>query len=197
MNINSESQNVNPVLVEALALAKSGMYVYPTPKKNGPAHIKWRKGSSTDPATITAWWRKWPNALIGLDCERSGIAAIDADTIKGHGVDGIATLTMLELEHGDLPPTWMQESPSGSKHYLFTGKIKTTAGEVNEKGEVYALGAGVDTRGHGGMIVLAPSHVKGKGSYKRLNDLAPGGITISATATWRGRPRESARSINS
>jgi hypothetical protein len=165
MKNKTNGSEVNPVLVQALALAKRGWYVYPTPAKNGPAHVKWRTGSSCDPKTITGWWRKWPNALLCLDCGRSKVAVIDADSIKGHGVDGAATLFDLELAHEFLPTTLMSKTAGDGTHYFFNdpdGKMKSTAG---------ALGAGVDTRGVGGMVVLAPSHVKGKGVYKWLNEL--------------------------
>jgi bifunctional DNA primase/polymerase-like protein len=63
----------------------------------------------------------------------NGIFVIEADTPKGHKVDGIANLRQLEAEHGSLPITLMAESPSGSLHYYFKHpgagiKVKGTAG---------------------------------------------------------------------
>jgi hypothetical protein len=103
--------------------------------------------------------------LICLDCGKSKVAVIDADSVEGHGVDGLTTLLDLELKNGFLPETLMAQTPSGGRHYVFSdpdGKMKSTAG---------VLGPGVDTRGVGGMIVLAPSVVKGKGAYAWLNSL--------------------------
>ena len=155
----------NPILVSALKLAEFGFYIYPSPKKNGAARIKWRLGSTRDAATITRWWTRWPDDLICLDCGKSKIAVIDADSVEGHGVDGLTNLLDLELQHGPLPETWKARTPSGGEHFFFRdpeGKMKSTAG---------VLAPGVDTKGVGGMVVLAPSLVKGKGAYRWINDL--------------------------
>jgi hypothetical protein len=166
MSDNTEgAKKFNPNLVAALKLAKHGFYIYPSPKKNGKARIKWRLGSTRDPKHITEWWKRWPDDLICLDCGKSKIAVIDADSVDGHGIDGHATLADLEFENEFLPDTLMAETPSKGKHYLFNdpdGKMRNTAS---------LLGPGVDTRGVGGMIVLAPSVVKGKGAYRWLNKL--------------------------
>jgi hypothetical protein len=155
----------NLTLTSALKLAEFGFYIYPSPKKNGAARIKWRLGSTCDAGAITRWWTRWPHDLICLDCGKSRIAVIDADSIEGHGIDGLANLLDLELQHGLLPPTLKARTPSGGEHSFFRdreGKMKSTAG---------VLAPGVDTRGVGGMIVLAPSFVKGKGAYRWINDL--------------------------
>jgi len=155
----------NPILAAALELAQFGFYIYPAPKKNGPARIKWRLGSSRDAALITKWWRQWPSDLICLDCGKSGIAVIDTDSVEGHGIDGLSHLLDLELQHGLLPETLKARTPSGGEHFFFRdpgGKMKSTAG---------VLAPGVDTRGVGGMIVLAPSLVEGKGAYAWINNL--------------------------
>ena len=93
----------NPILTAALELAEFGFFIYPSPKKNGPARIKWRLGSTRDAALITKWWRQWPFDLICLDCGKSRIAVIDADSIEGHGIDGLSNLLDLELQHSLLP----------------------------------------------------------------------------------------------
>ena len=163
----------NPILAAALELAEFGFYIYPSPKKNGAARIKWRLGSTRDAATITRWWTRWPCDLICLDCGKSKIAVVDADSAEGHGIDGLTNLLDLELQHGPLPQTLKARTPSGGEHSFFRdpeGKMKSTAG---------VLAPGVDTRGVGGMIVLAPSFVKGKGAYTWINDLP-----IAALPQW-------------
>jgi hypothetical protein len=57
----------SPLLAAALKLAESGFYIYPSPKKNGAARVKWRLGSTRDAATITRWWTQWPRDLMCLD----------------------------------------------------------------------------------------------------------------------------------
>jgi hypothetical protein len=49
----------------------------------------------------------------------NGIFVIEADTVAGHGVDGLAALRKLEREHGKLPRTLMAVSPSGSVHRYY------------------------------------------------------------------------------
>ena len=149
----------------AVELAEFGFYIYPTPKKNGRARVRWRNDSTRDADTIRRWWTRWPDDLICLDCGKSKVAVIDADTLQGHGVDGLSALLDLEFQHRFLPDTRMSQTPSGGRHFLFRdpdSRMKSTAG---------ALAPGVDTRGVGGMVVLPPSIVRGKGAYRWLNDL--------------------------
>jgi hypothetical protein len=82
----------NPILAAALKLAELGFYIYPSPKKNGAARVKWRLNSTRYSPTITRWWTQWPRDLICLDCGKSKIAVIDADSIEGHGIDGLTNL---------------------------------------------------------------------------------------------------------
>jgi hypothetical protein len=56
---------------------------------------------------------------------------------------------------------------TAKRHSGCNGKIKATVGA-----EGYALGEGIDTRGKGGMIVLAPTKLA-NGQYEWLNDLEP------------------------
>jgi hypothetical protein len=162
------------MLQAALAYAANGWQVFPVPpgdKKSYKAakHSNGRRwGATTDAEEIKADWRKWPDANIGLPTgPETGFFVVEADTIEGHGVDGIANLRALEAEHGALPPTRMAQSPSGSLHHYFRWptdgrKIKNSAG---------ALAPGVDVRGEGGMVVAPPSVRPGKGAYQWLNQL--------------------------
>ncbi len=136
----------NPRLAAALRYCSRGWFVYPSPQKNGPAHVKWKTKATTNQDTVTAWWQRWTQALVCISCGPSGLAVIDLD-VKG-GKNGPAVMKILETIHGRLPPTLQQTTPTGGTHLIFKGTIKTTAG---------VIGAGIDTRGTGGMIVAAPS----------------------------------------
>jgi hypothetical protein len=120
-----------------------------------PVHGKWQEKATTDPDTITQWWRYRPNANIGIATgEASGIFALDVDPDN----DGFETLEKLEGEHGALPATWAVETGSGGLHYYFQWPgfdLRNSAGK---------LGPGLDTRGNGGQVVAPPS-VSGKGPY--------------------------------
>ena len=163
-NVEADATTINPNLAAALRHAARGWYIYPAfPGTKSKTNLKWREASTNSVKQITHWWTKSPNATICLDCEKSGLAALDVD--QKDGKDGRAALDWLELMNEDLPPTLMQRTPSGGTHLIFKGKIKTTVGA---KG--YALGEGIDTRGKGGMIVLAPSKLP-SGQYEWLNNL--------------------------
>jgi hypothetical protein len=56
---------------------------------------------------------------------------IDADSIEGHGIDGLTKLLDLELQHGLSPKTLMARTPSGGEHSFFRdpkGKMKPPLG---------------------------------------------------------------------
>jgi hypothetical protein len=157
--------NLSPIIKSALALARAGFYIYPSPKKDGAARIRWREGSTRDKAMITKWWSQWPDDLICLDCGKSEIGVIDVDTLEGHGVDGEGALFDAQMENDFLPDTLQAETPSKGQHLFFRDPgslLKTSASKI---------GPGIDTRGRGGMIVLPPSVVKGKGAYRWLNNV--------------------------
>lgn len=120
-----------------------------------PLHGKWQEKATTNPDTITGWWRYRPNANVGIGTgEASGIFVLDVDPDNG----GMETLEKLEAEHGTLPATWAVETGSGGLHYYFQWPgfdLRNSAGK---------LGPGLDTRGNGGQVVAPPS-VSGKGPY--------------------------------
>jgi len=108
------------------------------------------KDATTDAAQITAWWTRWPNANIAVQTgQESGFWALDIDP-KHDGDEGLYDL---EKQHGELPPTLMAITGGGGNHYLWAwqdgAEIKSVAGGV---------APGIDTRGHGGYIILPPSN---------------------------------------
>jgi hypothetical protein len=152
--------------------SKRDWYIFPAvvAKKKGHKAAKHSNGRNwgmtKDPAEIRADFQKWPRAGIGIPTGWiNRIFVIEADTKKGHGVDGLAALAALEAKHGKLPATLMVMSPSGSVHryYQHPGeafKIKNSDGTI---------APGVDIRGDGGMV-LAPPSVRKDGVYKWLNN---------------------------
>jgi hypothetical protein len=158
-------------LVTALALAAQGFSVFPChgggPKAKSPMpFIKWREASTTDPATIAAWWRKWPEAAIGLDLAKSGLLVIDADR---HGeADGVEAFGALMVEHGFDPDSapLVATPNAGNHHYFRQGKGKPHG---NSEGN---LPPGINVRGAGGYVI-APGTVMQDGRvYELWGDLA-------------------------
>ena len=141
--------------VPPAALATEGYYLFPcsdgesfTSSKTGgllPAKtplLPWRTKSTTDIETIRAWEVKYPNAWWGIDCGKSGLLVLDDD--RGKHPEAENSLTLLELEHGALPPTLTVQTVSGGYHYYYIGEGPNTASK---------LGPGLDTRGVGGFVV--------------------------------------------
>lgn len=137
----------------ALALAAQGTLVFPcNPSSKQPLVATGFKAATTDQSSITTWWKQWPQAMIGIPTgERSGVFVLDIDRDERKGLDGFATLAAMEATHGPLPATLTQRTPRGGEHRFFAWpgfKIKNTASK---------LGAGIDIRGDGGYVVIAPS----------------------------------------
>ncbi|GAA1936553.1 hypothetical protein GCM10009775_30560 [Microbacterium aoyamense] len=136
------------VLQAALAYAEAGIYVLPV--KRGAKHPgslvgdAWEDKASIDPAVITAWWKKWPSANVGICPGKSGLVAFDLDKTDN-------------LEHlpadiaGELRKAAYQRSRDDDRgHYLFTDSI----GFGNTAGGWRTWG---DVRGVGGFLMAAPS----------------------------------------
>lgn len=117
----------------------------------------WRRHATADEAQITAWRDAGLNT--GLDCEASGVTVIDLDGAS-LGI-GEATWAKLQAEHGAAPATYTVRTPSGGRHFYFSGLAPTSAQKLGPK---------VDTRGIGGYVVTPPSTVAG-GAYYVERDL--------------------------
>ncbi len=112
--------------------------------------------ATTDPATIRAWWAKYPNANIGIACGASGLVVLDVD-VK-HDALGMESWRDLLAEHGPaLGETVCAETPTKGMHFYYRAKGRLG----NSTGK---LGPGLDVRANGGYVAAAPS-VTPEGSY--------------------------------
>jgi hypothetical protein len=173
------------ILDAALEYAARGWHVFPAPREEKKSHKaerysdgrKW--GATVDPDEIRRDWQRWPKANVGIATgPKSGFFVIEADTMEGHGVDGVGNLQALIEQHGGLPPSIEALSPSGSRHIYFRwpdGVIfSNSAGQV---------AAGVDVRGDGGMVIGVPSVKPGKDlPYRWLNP--PPLFDLAACPDW-------------
>jgi hypothetical protein len=142
-------------------------------------------GATSDPAEVLRDFIHWPDARIGIPCAVNGIVVIETDTPEGHGIDGASSLAQLEAEHGSLPATLMACSPSGSIHRYFRHpgdgiKIRNRASE---------LGAGVDVRGDGGMVIAPPSVNLDGRRYRWINKLPIAAMPAWLVELTREKPR--------
>ncbi len=137
-------------LQAALAYAGRGFSVIPVQPDKKPfiPWIDYQKRRAT-PEEITAWWGKWPTAMIGIVTgEISGIFVIDCDTPEGY--EAIQKL----LPDALLFP--IAQTPRGGWHlwFIYPAGSKITIGTC--------ILPGVDFRGEGGFVVAPPS-INGNG----------------------------------
>lgn len=137
-----------------------------------PLLADWPRAASADVAVIAEWEKLYTDCNIGIACgSGSGFFALDVD--PRHGGDG--ALAELTAEHGPLPLTTEAATPSGGSHYLFA---MPDHGVTNSAGTV---GAGLDIRGDGGQIVVAPSSTAA-GSYRWVHP--PWEVPPAPAPTW-------------
>jgi len=111
--------------------------------------------ATQDADQIRAWWRRWPDALVGVPTgSKTGLVVIDYDT---HKADDIAQAWI--SEHAELlMATRTHGTLSGGRHYLF----KVPPGQLFTSGVDITLGErkcrGIDIRAEGGYIVWWPAH---------------------------------------
>jgi hypothetical protein len=103
------------------------------------------KDATTEPAKVSEWWDKWPKANIGIPTgPGSGLLVLDVDPRNG-GVDSLESLIM---KHGHFSDTAEQVTGGGGRHFFFShfgGSLPKT------------LAPGIDLKGDGGYVVVAPS----------------------------------------
>src|SRR5215208_2290328 len=148
------------LLKAALAVARNGKPVFPCkPGGKEPLTKRGHLEASTDPRKIHMWWKRWPDANIGVPTgRRSQVLVLDVDHPDG--------LDALEADHSRLPETRTHSTGSGGKHYLFAypadEEIRNSAGKLAE---------GLDVRGEGGYIIVPPSRTTRP--YEVLDALPP------------------------
>lgn len=128
-----------------------------------PRISDWTRLATTNEQQIRQWWSDYPLSNIGIATGAdSKIVVLDIDPKSG----GVDSMNRIVAEHGQLPPTLVVQTGSGGWHYYFKhpgGRL----GNVQGSGTVASpIGAGLDFRGDGGMVVAPPSlHVTG-GAYR-------------------------------
>lgn len=137
----------------ALQYASHEWYIYPVRGKE-PLISGGFNAASVDPAQIRLWWKKWPDAGVGVATGPSRLAVVDLD--RKNNVDGVDTLAALTKQIGPLPRTLQATTPSDGFHLYYKApaelELKSSAGRV---GGVAA--PGIDIRASRGGIVTPPT----------------------------------------
>ncbi len=154
---------MNNFLKAALHYAALGWRVFPlAPGQKIPITAHGCKDATTDAEQIRAWWTKTPNANIGMACGAgSGVYVIDVDVSASGDVNGIESLG----EFPQLPLTIRQDTPRGGFHAFY----RTSTPPANRN----SFRPGIDVRGEGYYVVLAPSLHPNGGRYAWSPGCAP------------------------
>jgi putative DNA primase/helicase len=141
--------------------ADMGMPVFPvsmpqkTPLVDGGFHA-----ATIDQSQVKKWWRRNPDAGIGLACGKmSGLAVIDID-VK-NDAPGRENAKALATEYGKFTSALWSWTPSGGIHRFFRHDELPFASSAAKAAQGIDLRSS-DSRGNGGgYVVLAPSLASG------------------------------------
>jgi hypothetical protein len=167
----------NLLLKSALWYARRGWYVFPVREVPSEPFLhkkynRWKvnpvkspyvadgfKASTISLEQINAWWSKFPNAGIGVDCGKSNLICLDLDVRDGK--DGYGSFNKLGISSDG---ALHSRTPSGGLHIIYTGSSNSHADVIN----------GLDVRSRGAYFVTPPSWIReddGKITYyERVDD---------------------------
>lgn len=140
-------------LNSALKYESMGFSIIPLNKNKKP-FVEWKEYQKrrANQEEIRDWWKKWPNANIGIVTGAiSGICVIDIDSEAG-----AKEIEKFIPESLEMP---IVSTPSGGKHYYFKMPDEPMCNNVG-------IIPGCDFRGEGGYIVAPPSKCKSKTDKK-------------------------------
>lgn len=117
--------------------------------------------ATTDPVLIGEWWRRSPNANVGIATgAASGLVVVDLDLPKG----GRESLRALVATGHRLAPTLTSRTGGRGLHLFYAQpagvSVPNAAGRLPGLSEAFP---GIDMRGHAGYVVAPPSiHASGR-----------------------------------
>lgn len=111
------------------------------------------KEASRYPPAVSRWYRRFPEANVGVVCGPSGLVVLDIDPRNG-GTESLATLLD---RHGPLPPTLTAATGGGGRHYLFA--------DPQRQAKSTSPMAGVDILARAKLFVVNPSRHRSGGTY--------------------------------
>jgi len=185
MNAMAKTSNSAPATTSlvnaATRYASAGYAVFPLiPGQKKPMVANGFGAATTDIIQIQRWWKETPNANIGISTgRRSGFFVLDVDIDPENGINGLASLEKLENQFGPLPSTWRQRSPRGGLHIFF----QHPPSGIEIRNSASKIGMGLDIRGEGGYITMAPSETPA-GAYAWEEQFSPTDTELAAAPDW-------------
>jgi hypothetical protein len=157
--------------------AREGMPVFPlVPREKRPLTPRGVYSATTDQEMIVAWWKRWPQANIGIPTGTpSGFCVLDIDPRH----DGLASFQRLTRHAADwarpgeapmLTETLRQLTGGGGVHlvYQMPEKAQHLANACHFAGYM-----GLDLKVTGGYIVVGPSLHPSGGVYRWQHAIPP------------------------
>lgn len=179
--MNEDTEDQTPLLNAALRYAKRGWHVIPVgagTDRKLPFIKNWTTEATTDEGRIRHWWLTYPDANVGIATgAKSGFWVVDVDLKNGvSGLDSLAARFGRRFDL-DVKACLVGKTASGGFHLLFQWDPALPV----RNGQ--AVLPGVDIRGEGGQIVVAPSYrvIGGERCVYRWNDES---LPISSITEW-------------
>jgi putative DNA primase/helicase len=162
----------------ALKLATElGWPVFPTNLDKSPRTKNGFHNATTNEDRINSWWRKWPDAGIGVPTgEVSGFVVLDIDLDKPGTEESFATIIR---DKGQLDDSVASRTGGGGLHILF----KHPGHRVPNAQGLLGL-IGIDVRGDGGYIVVPPSNHPSGNSYQWEEGKSPFESELPECPEW-------------
>lgn len=171
---------MTPRLAVATKLAERGLRLFPLRPNSKLSSIKdWQAKATLDPEQLARWFGKGER---NIGVSTSDLIVIDTDEKDGRGgYDNLRELAGAGA--ADLDNTFSTISPTGSRHFYFTGSpVANSAGK---------LAGGVDVRSKGGLVVAPGSTIDGV-PYRVVKDAAiapiPQWLVNAISAAYTARP---------
>lgn len=173
----------------AIRAVQRGFTVLPCEAGGKRPLIRWGDGATADLNTVIGWWRRWPDANVGVACKPSGLLVIDCDKKPdGDGWDQWVAIASKYDPEWFLTPTLLVRTGGGGAHLYYRWPSHVQASQAS-------LASHVDVRSNGGQCggyVLAPGCVTAKGVYAVEEDEPIANAPVWAVELCRERPRPQA-----
>lgn len=131
--------------------AEAGQPVFPCHaigrRAKAPLTSRGLYDATTDLDEIDWWWRRFPDAAIGLPTGAAGVTVLDVDVKNGDGFAPFMRLHNCGLLKGAIR---MIRTPSGGIHLYFPG---------SDLGNRRLANHSIDVRGVGGYVIAPPSRI--------------------------------------